>query len=276
MEELSKIMRSLSVSIEFITHQQAKAMLACIDTRRSKPTVVERYGRDMDSGEFVLADSILAITPEGTVTNAGHRIRACAAKPGRGFWAVVVRGVPREWASRWDQGVKRSLSDSLKIIFDMSIPGGLAATMNSMRLPAGRGRSTKMTASEAAEFFSRHEAAISFVHSLLTEKQKGIGRSTVRAVLARATYHESKDKLARFCEILKGAMPSEEESAAFCVIKMLLGSTRDGDTGEIHRKVESGLWSFCHGEQLKKLYQASDELYPLPEEKGPTRNSSAD
>jgi len=90
-------------------------------------------------------------------------------------------------------------------------------------------------------------------------------------VLARASYSADHDKLRHFADVLQSGVASCEEDQPITLLLKFLIESAQGRRGrpemrERYAKTERALSAYLAGEQLSKLYAATTELFPLPEE----------
>lgn len=105
----------LKATVETITPERAAELLARNPRNRSlKPTVVDRYSRDMAAGRWTLNGEPIILNGDGSLRNGQHRCAACV-KAGVPFQTLVVTGVDDDAMPTIDTGVNRSLADYLGI-----------------------------------------------------------------------------------------------------------------------------------------------------------------
>lgn len=103
----------LSITIEHITPDQAERLIEAKEHNRNIVTrVVDKYARDMRTGNWALNGQTIKISKSGKLLDGQHR--CCAAvKTGKSFDAIVVRGLPDEVFDTLDAGPVRSLGEVL-------------------------------------------------------------------------------------------------------------------------------------------------------------------
>lgn len=104
---------------ELWTPEDAQALLDQTDAtknRRTRPTAVDSYKRDMEEGRWGFCDTPIVITPEGDIIQGKHRMTALAqADCPQGVRFFVIRGVPADKIHTFDTGAKRTPGDQLKL-----------------------------------------------------------------------------------------------------------------------------------------------------------------
>jgi hypothetical protein len=104
----------LTVRIEVITPVRAGDILSRNDrNRKIASAVVEKYGRDMKSGAWVLNGQTIKIGASGRLLDGQHRC-AAAERYGVSFPAIVVEGLDDDVFDTFDLGQRRSISAILK------------------------------------------------------------------------------------------------------------------------------------------------------------------
>jgi len=130
--------------------------------------------------------------------------------------------------------------------------------------------SSRLAGDELAAYIEKHRAAIEFSCSLFKANTKGVSSSPLRGIVARAFYTHDPERIAQFVNILYTGMVDnpQEDSAAIRVRNFLQENTMGHGSGIpiIYRKVSSGLLAFLQKRPLTKLYEASEELFPIPGE----------
>ena len=238
------------------------------NNRRVKETYANRLARDMRNGDWVLTHEGIGFDTDGVLIDGQHRL-----------WAVVYAGIPVQmhiWRNVTKEalmaigcGKSRSVGDILtingahgkigrdEISVLRSMLGGLAGTA-----------SLTLTASEAAEALDRHRGAIGFAISAVP-RVKRITTADTRGVVARAYYSVYHEQLRIFGRMLaEGVVPEPGFVAVVLLRQFLADACSTGNTARIERyaKTERALVAFLARERFRKLFAASKEHFPLPEE----------
>lgn len=103
----------IAVELLDIKPSVASEMLAANGANRSVASyVVDKYARDMISGDWAVNGQTIKFGKSGRLLDGQHRLHACV-KSGVAFSAVVVRGLDEKVFETFDLGARRSLADIL-------------------------------------------------------------------------------------------------------------------------------------------------------------------
>jgi len=238
---------------------------------RNRPVsqaAVDRYARDMRAGRWRLTHEGIAFDPSGVLLDGQHRL-----------WAIVYAETPVEMHVWFDVatdslmviggGRGRSLVDHLRL------GGGLGDVnkdvLATLRCLLGKGHNLHLTPDEAREVFRRHERPILFAMRSLPAmpSTRGIATSEARAVIARAWYSASEERLAEFCEVLRSSMARRDADKTVVLLRNYLcggAGWERCNRRERYAKIERALLAFLRDESMSRLVSAAQELFPLPEE----------
>jgi len=236
------------------------------NNRRISDAHVQRLARDMKQGEWVLTHEGIAFDPSGVLLDGQHRL-----------WAIVVadksvemhvwRGVTREALMAIDCGKPRNLGDILRLSGGHGQVGATELAVLRAML-GGFSGSVTLTASEAAVAMAQHGKAIAFAIEALP-RVKRITNATTRAVIARAYYSADHELLRCFGRMLSAGIVPDAGAVGVVLLRQFLAEHR----GTSHRdrlvryaKTERALVAYLSGERIGRLFAASDEHFPLPEE----------
>lgn len=250
------------------------------DNRRLRRATVETYAGDMKSGSWRLTHQGIAFNERGQLIDGQHRLAAIVlANVTLEMW--VAYGLDGDAQLDMDRHAKRSVSDSLRVVYGTAVHNMVVAIANSMRRgvrrTSGRGGALAraMTTEEARRWLDMYGTEVHAAAGMLGgAKARGLGSASVGAVLARACLHAPLDRVAAFYEMVKDplkASSSEEPAACNAVLlnQFLLSQrlTASGDSKRtVYLKTERALRAFLDGVRLSKLYEASEEVFPLPDE----------
>ena len=234
--------------------------------RKVSDAHVQRLARDMTSGEWKLTHEGIAFDPSGILLDGQHRL-----------WAVVMsetpvemhvwRNVTREALMAIDCGKPRTLCDVLRLsgghgdvgTTDMAV---LRAMLGGLAGPVA------LTSSQAADALGKHAAAVKFAVEALP-RVRAIACASTRAVIGRAYYSCDHDRLRDFARMLGTGVVPEGGSVAVVLLRQFLcekaGHSRQAGH-ERYTKTQRALVAFLKGEPISRLYAATQEHFPLPEE----------
>jgi len=229
---------------------------------------VQRLARDMASGEWKLTHEGIAFDPSGILIDGQHRL-----------WAVVLsetpvemhvwRNVTRDALMAIDCGKARTLRDMLWLSGGHGSVGKNDLAVLRAMLGGFAGPVT-LTAAEASQALDKHAAAVRFAVETLP-KAKWISSAATRAVLARAYYSCDHDLLRDFARMLGTGVVPDRGAVAVVLLRQFLGEKPGHSrqaTHERYAKTQRALVAFLKGESIGRLYAASQEHFPLPEEAG--------
>lgn len=251
--------------------------------RSLRNDIVERYAADMKAGRWMVTGDAIAFDKNGVIVNGQHRL-----------WAVIFAelSVPMLVTFNLEPDVVRVLDDHLKRkltdIIKIAKPGTtITAKMTSVSLRMQRESMAlnsvdvramqKLSRQQQMQFLEKHQEAIDFAvrECFKSSTIRGLGQATILAVVARAYYSQDHDRLKAFGKILLSGIPDENtgDIAALLLRNWILsaGASMKPQPEVIYRKTSRALLAFCQREKLKTLYEASSELFLLPEDKAPKK-----
>lgn len=271
----------MKIEILLITPEMAKAWLGLRGpNRRLKPGGVEKYAQDMREGRWRLTHQGIAFDKNGNLIDGQHRLSAIVMS-GVSVMMVVTHGVEDVALPDIDIVLKRTVPDCVKISTGKALHGHVVSLCNAMRRGmfhvSSTGRGKTMSPEQALAWLERHGEAIEFASELVGSggKSRGLGRADVAAVMARAYYHAPGDRIATFYKIVSNtalALQSNEPGAGSALMLnqyLLMATTGYGGSVKALRtyaKTSRALKAFLDGQSLAKLYDATTELFPLPED----------
>lgn len=238
--------------------------------RPVKDTVVKKYAKDMREGRWLQnsAEPII-IDWDGILVDGQHRLFA-VWESGCTISFLIVEGCDPQQRQVTDIGVSRNARDILSFE-GVSAPIGALAVVK--RMLDGFTGTTKLTIPEQREAYLRHQKAVDWVLSTFNCRQKGLKHSAVLAPVTRAYYTADRDRLTRFLEILRtGIMDDQKEVAVILLRNYVLSQSQAGHTSggqaavDLYGKAERALSAFLAGEQLTRLYAATEELFPIADD----------
>lgn len=261
-----------SVGPWLVTPQWAAWVLKELNThnRPVRPTVVSRYARDMAEGNWRLTHQGIAFSPAPVLLDGQHRLMAvCLSKAS--VPCHVFTGVGAEAQLVVDDHVPRRTEDALTLA-GTPVTRNEASVAAAMRLGPVRTQmgKAKLTKTETATFFLRHEAPIRWACRLQGKHVRVLTTASVTAVYARAYYHADRQAVAWFSDVLTHGqavrLEPVENTALACRSALLSAGTSGGQAkSELYRKTQRALRAFLDGEVLRKVYGTDEDLFPLPD-----------
>jgi hypothetical protein len=260
--------RYLRFAFVDITPELARQWLERVraNNRRPAPTRLRDYAATMKAGLWnSLTGECIKFDTTGHILDGQHRLLAIIEAK-RTIAMLVAWNVPPEAFHTLDQGWMRS-----RLWWEGK---DVASTVQMMvKVVDGELFTHRVNAVALHEMVERHRPAIRFSCDLFASKQRGIATATTRAIVARATYHAGAEMLSEFASGLYARSLPSTENRQFIVNKLLnylfSGPTTAGVQGVRYRKTERALKAFINDEPIVKLYEASGEMFPLPEEVSP-------
>ncbi|MCC5828943.1 MAG: hypothetical protein JJU36_05800 [Phycisphaeraceae bacterium] len=239
------------------------------NNRKVSQKHVERLARDMAEGKWVLTHNGIAFGPDGTLLDGQHRL-----------WAIIESGCTIEMfvycnmdpksMMAIDCGKTRSMADILNIAGENGeVSKNDLATLRAML--GGFSNPPILSPSEASEAMRRHHDAIEFTVANLptVTSARGVNTAITRAVIARAFYSVDRAMLKDFCRKLTTGIVTCGDEGVVVLLRQHLQENRGGSYSQrVQRygKVERVLAAWLKGENPSRIYPASVELFPLPEE----------
>ena len=239
------------------------------NNRKVSNTYVQRLARDMTDGKWRLTHAGIAFGPDGTLLDGQHRL-----------WAVVEADIPVEmhvWFNidpdammTIDCGKTRSMADILNIAGENGdVTTRRLATLRGML--GGFGNPPVLSPAETSQALLLHHDAIEFALSRLpgVESARRISTAVTRAVVGRACYSVDRKMLKDFCHKLTTGIVTSSEEGVIVLLRQYLQAQRGNSYSERmqrYGKVERALSIWLKGEAVSRLYAATEEQFPLPDE----------
>ena len=209
--------------------------------------------------------------------NADHGLRRTNADKRK---AVLTMLEDEEW-SGWHNvdpasmiviggGKTRSMADILNIAGENGDVGHhRLAALRAML--GGFGNPPLLSSSETSEALRRHHDAIEFALAQLPTvvSARGVNTATTRAVVARSYYSVDHTTLKDFCRKLTTGIVTSAEEGMVVLLRQHLQENRGSSYSQRmqrYGKVQRALSAWLKGENPTRLYPASGEQFPLPEE----------
>lgn len=262
----------LNVCFMYITPEIAKEWLANQRPNRLfRKGTKERYVRDMKLDQWELTHQGIAFDRLGRLADGQHRLHAIVAT-GKTIRCLVVRGLSEAACLAIDDGLRRSVQDVAK--FSGKETARRAAATAMRMLQGMSSSSARETRREVLDFIDKHEAALDFVMECFPTKVNKITSSSVMAVFGRAYYSASREDLKRAAKILcngvsdDGIMEDGDRTLVHLNRVLMAVDNHSGGTmrASVYARAERALQAFLDGQHITKIYEASEELFPLPGE----------
>lgn len=220
----------------------------------------------------------IAFDERGNVVDGQHRLWAIV-ESGLSVWVLVSRGQSRDTRLAIGIGTRRRPHDTLTLMGHYHVTQSHVATAQAMHKGLGVSPRRKLAHDQLLAFVNRHWDAIDFsVTNLRKRSVRGVTTAIVGSVVARAYYRgkEHVTRLQAFCEILgTGLMTSASDEPAITLRNILTQGSGGLGRQTIYAKTERALAAFLARHRLTKLYEATEELFPLPDEQVEAAASAA-
>lgn len=252
---------NVRISIETITPEIAEKMLLTnIDNRDPKREAIKKA---ILSGEWTLNGATIVFDENGNLTDGQNRLRACVAA-NVPIDTLVVRGIPRAAQITMDTGIKRSLTDYLKLkgLKNYTTVGSMGMMIyrantyglqSAFTMPTA-GKDTLQTVYEyiCKEYDTRIEPLISSVMAI--RAAYGVEAGTLGALLD-AFSRAGSDNLNEFVSQLLNRKPA---CTAVRLLQDKLHKNKEKKDGKLPQKVIAALiiksWNaYMLGDDIKLL-----------------------
>ena len=250
-----------------MTPDRAREILETRNTtnRRRKHRLIAKITSAIKKRQWHLIHQGIAFFENGSLADGQNRLQAIV-NAGRPVPILVAFGIQKKAMVAIDGGVKRSPSDIATIlgydVFPNMIP------IRNFILERSGSKNT-ISVSDEIKFGEKHRDAIKFAAQHL--KRKFVSKAPVQAVVARAWYKRScRKRLAEFCSVLNSGSYNEKTDMAAIRLRDWLenhGNNSGPARVRQYKKTEYALDHFLRGENFIRLFDARDELFPLPEER---------
>jgi len=258
------------VRYEVVTPDKAEKWLEQNkENRRLGGHLVRRYRRDMENNEWAdESPDPIVFGDDGLLREGQHRLHALV-RAGKPQVFLVVRNCPREAWSKTGRGRKRSALDQLLLSGEVSSEAR-RADMSIARRWLEYLSVRQSSDADIADFVKTFHEMFSFARANFGGRSaQGITTSPVQAGVSAAVYHESSNDLADFVEVLfSGIANGAGDAGAIRVRELVRGGHRLSGETEQHttmRKAQRGVKAFCDNEELSRLHDQKDVIYPLPD-----------
>jgi len=268
-----------SATWEDITPEKAEGLLEMnISNRAVKKQVVERYAKDMASGNWKENGVPIVIGSDGTVKDGQHRLLAIKTS-GVTLHNQLLVIIPAEDANAYDIGTARTFADVATFEGYGDNPAfrcnTLCAAFNVARF-IGKENREKLYAT-VSKVDTLHEM-IKYQEELTWVYQNFCGNTmakitnagTTAAILNAYLSGYPKEKLARFCDVLKsGCSVCTNEITIVALRNYLLKSemTKGGRkfAFDIYYKVQKSLYNYKNDIIVNRVVACNTEHYKFIE-----------
>lgn len=251
------------------------------ENRDEKPAYQERLVHALQTGRFFLTNQGVGFYDNGQLADGQNRL-ASIVKSGVSARMVVVFGIDPAAKPAIDDGVKRSDVDVARLLGDRETPKRAIMIANTL-ISMMRNGITYPDKYEKQDFYRKYMEGLVWTHThFLPVKRKGITQMGVLSAVTRAYYTVKDDpnrldRLKAFIRVLNEGIGDPNKDRAAVKLRNMLLDEKEGSPGrsrmnsgyareEVYRKTEKAIQHFLREEPIDKLYEARDELFPLPGE----------
>jgi hypothetical protein len=225
-------------------------------------------------GDFHLTHQGIAFNRRGELVDGQNRLKAIIASnvPTE---LMVVWGLSDEAVEALDLGAKRTMVDTMGAL---GVGDDINRNMTAISIAMnelGVVYPIAPTNSERLRFLYRHREAITFASEL--PRRQRFCLSPIRGVIARAWYTADKDELARFNLLLNSGGPYDNHDSAAVALRNAIVTPSNpkakaknfidiAGRRELYWRTQRALRAFLDHEPLARIYEASQEYFPIPSE----------
>lgn len=240
------------------------------------------YSSDMAESQWEITHQGFAFDVDGVFIDGQNRAEAIRDS-GRPQWVLVTWGLSKRAQEVTDKGRPRTMANSLQIMgFEVSDHKDVAVARSML---GGRshgttqmivdGRTVRTTPTMMRTFIEKHLEALTFTKSLNDYARIP---TALLGLIARAYYQAPKEELIRFVAAYQDDIPTESQRpgdrtarklAAFMADpKSMKRNLSNGSSRRtaLYRKSQTALRAYLDGKDIERLFERSEELFPLPEE----------
>ncbi len=264
----------IQVTIMPVTPAQAAEWLrGNIKNRKLKKAHLKRLVRTLRAGnQWQLTHQGIALTaPDASgvreLLDGQHRLTAIV-EAGVTVDLMVTFNLPASARAGFDQGAVRGVIDIEPGA--MTQPQG-ACTV-SMINGLDCGKTSEMTPADKLAFYRQHAAAIDFALDAYNSRSKGLKRTQMHAVIARASYHIEPEVLRGFANVLANGtsemtiVTPGDRTVLLLREKIVRGDFSDGSSGSkrLYASLERAVRAYAANRALKAIAPVRIEEFPLP------------
>jgi len=251
-----------------ITPDLAKKYLSMSEGNRPlQKARIEGYVRDLQNGRWYLGDTI-KFDENGILIDGHHRLNAIVWS-GIDTLTLVTHGLPVQsrnginLAKPWTPSEISTITGEAFGKRHFSISRMLEFGLNGI---LGRDGRYFLTYTENRDLVLKYEVALNFIVKYAGHQR--YVNNPVLAVIARAYYYPvDRERLIQFINVLRDGLPESKDDVAALLLRnwMIVGENRGHNPSrpEVYKKAERALSHFLKRKQIRALYPATEELFPL-------------
>lgn len=209
---------NLSFGLVEITPEMAFKLLETQHENRTvSQTRVLEYARRLGQDEWTISDAI-KFDDTGAMIDGQHRMHG-VCRSGISTVFPVIAGYPAHSQSVIDIGMNRTVAQ-IGQIQGLSVTNQHVSMVRALYLPSSSSSSTTSMLSSPQKVLSlitQHKEAIDFAIKVYSTKPLKL--APVRAVVARAWYHENRKRLEQFLRVFDTGFPEGVEDNAALALR---------------------------------------------------------
>lgn len=257
-------------SVELITPKMASDLLDTqVNNRKLSTRRSQEYCRRMRDQEWRLSDA-LKFDVDGHLIDGQHRLNAVIktelAQP-----FIILAGFPRKSQTVLDQGMNRGVAAAAQLA-GVDVTGKDLAVFRAMfyMSPTVHYRSIQSALSSPQFFMERVKHCIDGIKFC----QKNYGSDSlrfmpIRAIVARAWYHENHNDLLRFIEVLDTRIAKEDHEVSAVKLRNLYDKEKRHEGGAefrilFSRRAVSVLTAFLDKRPLTTIKETKSTKWQVP------------
>lgn len=242
--------------------------------RKLRQSIVNRYARDMERGEWVPTHQGVAFDCKGRLIDGQHRL-AAIVKSGVSIEMPVARNTSARAFDHVDLGFARTTAEVLRARGD----GWITNEHIAIARLAEYGTDTAQILKNRSPFelqtiVEAHKNALHFVFQNTARRVRGVTVAPVLAAVVLAYYEEmDRVRLAEFLHLLvSGVSSNPSRDATVIRLRDWLRDTKQQGNSvartETLLKSQRVIKAFMRGENLTKIYTPTEAIYPALQRAG--------
>jgi hypothetical protein len=258
-----------------VTPAQAKQWLETSNThnRALSRAKVSRFVNYLKTGFWKHTHHGIAFSEGGVLLDGQHRLTAVAES---GIAAIfdVTFNASSDIQAAIDVEGGRTPEQCLKLGMGLDVGKDVVSIARMMIDPIAN---TKPSVGTLHTFILMYNEPIQWAHSIFTSHIKQVTTAPLFATVARASVTEDRERLNQFARCLMSGIIADQGDVAAVRLVRVLTSSRTGSNGsrsEVYRYCQRAVRAFLDREPIDKLYKASEECFPLPDERKQSKKAS--
>jgi hypothetical protein len=260
---------SIDVRVETITPRMAANYLTRNTMNRPlRGYWVSALAKAIEDGRWHVTHQGIAFNCDGSLLDGQHRLSAIVAanKPVK---MLVTRQLERGAMLGIDQGRLRTATDIAPTLgIAEEIGRDHVAIARRMRCGFGTQmqlKTAKWSNEEVIRYIVAHYEAIDYAAKTAWNTK----HAAIRAVIARAHYSASHERLGEFCEVLRTGVAASPADSGAVLLKITFNRNRN-DWGTmtggsvLYAKAECCMRAFLNRRPITKVVAVESELFPIP------------